>query len=119
MPPLQRSDTVRNHLPNTFGILKYFVIPKAQDRNASFFQPKCTALIARRAARGTMLAAINFNREPKRRAVEIDKITPDRMLPTKADFVHLFTLQKIPKLSFRYRRVAAQAARGGGLHPRP
>jgi hypothetical protein len=58
-----------------------------------------------------VLSAIDFNGEPKWRAIEVDKISSKRMLTTKTLANHLSSLQEVPEFSFGVCSIAPQATR--------
>ncbi|HEY5911579.1 MAG TPA: hypothetical protein VJA21_13350, partial [Verrucomicrobiae bacterium] len=64
-------------------ILTPLPVPKAQFENAFRREITLSLQIALPLPRHPVLETVQFHREPGQRAIEIEAVTTDRMLPTK------------------------------------
>lgn len=81
-------------------------IPEPDDANAFRGDKSASFFIASQRFLAAMAVAVDLDSELQRRAIKVDNIRADRMLPPELKPVQLFRFEARPKLSFRRRRLA-------------
>jgi hypothetical protein len=109
-PALQR---IPNTEQTTFTICSPLMIPKSQFLNVLFFQKSATRLVVLHLLRQTVLKAVKFDRQSRRRAIEVQKIDSCWMLSAKFETGETIASQRAPQFLFFVGLVATKLA--GGL----
>jgi hypothetical protein len=89
------SDGSRNPFQNAFHIFHDFVVPKPQHGIPVFAQPDVAQAVVFRFFR--MLAAVNLDDEPERRAGKISNIWTYRLLPFEFQPKETMSTQVVPQ----------------------
>jgi hypothetical protein len=84
-----------NPFDNPIGFLQHVVIPKPQHSKAVFVQPRGASIIL--VNRNRMLSSVNFDRQSRLDAEEIENVWPDWYLSAKSVTVDLVSLQSRPQ----------------------
>ena len=109
-PALQRIPDCQQ---TSFTILLPLVIPKSQFLNVLFLQKSAARLVVLHLLRQTVLKTVKLHVQPRRRAIEIQKINSRRMLPAKFKSGEAMTSQRAPQFLFFAGSVPTKLA--GGL----
>ena len=96
---------------HTVGILQDVVVPEPDHAVAMRFDHPRSRFVGRTVS---MLPAIEFNREPRQTAGELDHVVPNRQLPRKFHAAQLAGAQVRPQAAFGVGHVAAQFACDAG-----
>jgi hypothetical protein len=84
---------------------------EAQDADAALGEPSRAVLVLGGADRMIVRGAVDLQREPGFRAVEVEHIGPDRVLTTEAEACERSAAKLAPEDRLRERHGAAEAAR--------
>ena len=96
---------------NAFGVLQHIVVPEADDAIAVGFDDLRSSVIGRVVG---VLAAVEFDSDPRGATGEIDHEVADRVLPDELYAAELAGAQVRPKPSFRVGHIVSQLARDAG-----
>ena len=96
---------------NAVGILQDVVVPEADYAVAVGFYHRGTRFVGGAVA---VLAAVEFDGQPRRSASEIDHEVANRVLARKLEPIQLAGPQMRPEPSFRVGHIVAQLARYAG-----
>ena len=96
-PALQRIPDCQQ---TSFTILLPLVIPKSQFLNALFLQKSAARVVVLHLLWQAVLKTVQLDVQPRRRAIEIQKINSRRMLPAKFESGEAVASQRAPQFLF-------------------
>jgi hypothetical protein len=108
-PALQR---IPDGQQAALAILPPLTIPEPQRLDVLFRQKFFTNGILLQSFRQTVLETVQLHIQPRRRAVEIQGIIPDRMLPAKFKTGEPVAAQRPPQIPFLVRLITTKLAGG-------
>ena len=108
--PLRAREKIAEH---ALQIRQHLVVPVADNRDALLGKPLRSTLVGLLALFG-VLSAVHFDDEPKMRAIEIDGVWSQWMLPSERKAVELIASQRTPQSLFRVGHIAAEISRACG-----
>ncbi len=89
------------------------MVPKSQFLNALFLQKSAARFVVLHLLRQAVLKTVKLHFQPRRRAIEIQKINSRRMLPAKFESGETVASQRAPQILFFVGLVTTKLA--GGL----
>jgi len=98
------SDKIAEH---AVQVGQNLIVPIADDGDAILSTPGCSTIV-RLFAQLRVLAAVDFDCKAQLRAIEVDGIWPNRMLPPETQSIELIATKGMPKTSFRICHVCAE-----------
>ena len=107
LPP-QLTHRFRNTLNHPIQMSVHFLIGKPQEPNAQSCDRGLPDLVSSDRLIGVMTFTIQFNGKFQLRAVKIQHIVIDTVLPTKLTVFDLATPQTLPNKLFRFGRILPQ-----------
>jgi len=108
-----------NSIQNGRQVRHDLIGPKPQHPKIVALEPSFSTCVVHGLFGFAMLATVHLDHQPHGQAHEIDKIRPERELPTKSQAVDLLPAKRLPKSLLCIRRICAKLTRASDLTPPP
>jgi hypothetical protein len=91
--------------------LEYIYGGDAKNLDVSACEPGVSSFVMANLLRGVMHAAVNLDGKTCRRAIEVENVGADWVLPAKAQSGYMAAAESLPKQGFRQGHLRAQLSR--------